>query len=192
MVRKSPPINRITRIAGICGILIPFVVFIGIGLALSYSPWFSWTTNALSDLGIESASAIFFNYSMIIGGGLALIFSLGIIKILENKMGGYLFSMSSLALMGIGVFPETVYTLHFITSSAFFVLLALSLLAIGLTIRRNQSERRLGILATLSAIIAICSTILLIPLKGVAIPESLSCFPAFIWCMIYGLKMTVV
>ena len=184
--------NRITRIAGICGILIPIVVLLCIGLAISHSPWFRFTEHAFSDLGIEGISAIFFNSGMILGGILALVFSLGLIKILQNKTGAYILSLSSLALIGIGIFPETVYTLHFIVSAAFFMLLAISFLIIGLTIIRDQSERTMGILATLFALIAICSTIFLIPWEGIAIPETLSCLPAFIWCMVYGIKMTFV
>lgn len=184
--------NRIARIAGICGILIPIVVLLCIGLALSHSPWFRFTEHAFSDLGIEGISAIFFNSGMILGGILALVFSLGLIKILQNKTGAYILSLSSLALIGIGIFPETVYTLHFIVSAAFFMLLAISFLIIGLTIIRDQSERTMGILATLFALIAICSTIFLIPWEGIAIPETLSCLPAFIWCMVYGIKMTFV
>ncbi len=193
MAKKSnPEKNRITKIAGICGILIPIVVLLCIGLAMSHSPWFRFTKHAFSDLGVEGISAIFFNSGMILGGILALVFSLGLIKILKNKTGGYILSLSSLALIGIGIFPETVYTLHFIVSAAFFVLLAISFLIIGLTIKRNQSERTMGILATLFAIIAICSTVLLIPWAGIAIPETVSCLPAFIWCMVYGVKMTFV
>ena len=192
MKKSNPEKNRMTKIAGICGILIPIVVLLCIGLAMSHSPWFRFTKHAFSDLGIEGVSAIFFNSGMILGGILALVFSLGLIKILKNKTGGYILSLSSLALIGIGIFPETVYILHFIVSAAFFVLLAISFLIIGLTIKRNQSERTMGILATLFAIIAICSTVLLIPWAGIAIPETVSCLPAFIWCMVYGVKMTFV
>lgn len=184
--------NRITRITGICGILIPIVVLLCIGLAISHSPWFRFTEHAFSDLGIDGVSATYFNSGVILGGFLALVFSLGLIKILQKKTGAYILSLSSIALIGIGIFPETVYTLHFIVSAAFFVLLAISFLIIGLTIIRDQSERTMGILATLFALIAICSTIFLIPWEGIAIPETLSCLPPFIWCMVYGIKMTFV
>ena len=157
---------------------------------MSHSPWFRFTKHAFSDLGVEGISAIFFNSGMILGGILVLIFSFGLIKMLSNKTGAYILSLSSFALIGIGIFPETTYTLHFIVSAAFFVLLAISFLIIGLTIKRIKSERTMGIFATLFAIIAICSTILLIPFEGVAIPEAVSCLPAFTWCMVYGVKMT--
>jgi len=180
----------ITRITGVCGMLLPVVVFTSIGFALLRSPWFRWTQHALSDLGVESATATLFNSSMILGGFLAFIFSLGLMRTLSNKTGAYLLCLSSFALIGIGVFPETVFTLHFIVSTAFFVLLTISLLIIGLKIKQDQFERNMGVLATLFAVVAICSTILLVPWEGIAIPETLACFPAFIWCMIYGVKMT--
>lgn len=181
---------NITKIAGICGILIPIVIFSFIGLAISSSPWFRWTQHALSDLGVEGISAIFFNSGMILGGILAFIFSLGLIKILSKRTGAYLFSLSSLSLIGIGLFPETIDIAHFITSAAFFTLLALSLLAIGLSLKQDQFERFMGSLALLFALVALSSALFLIPWEGIAIPESFACFPAFIWCMIFGLKMT--
>jgi len=182
---------RITKISGICGILLPIVVFICIGFALSQSPWFNWTEHAISDLGIQGLSAIFFNSGMIIGGILAFVFSLGLIKTLQNKTGAYLLCLSSIALIGIGIFPETIYTIHVIFSTLFFVLIVMSLYVLGLTLRKNQSEKTIGILASLFAIIAMFSIIFLIPWEGIAIPETIICFPAFIWCMIYGAKMTV-
>jgi len=182
--------TAITKIAGLCGVLVPIVVFVCIGLSMAQAPWFRWTHNALSDLGIKSNAAAFFNIGMMLGGILTFVFSLGLIRILSNKIGAYFLSLSALGLIGIGLFPETIFTLHFISSATFFVLLALSLLLIGLKIKQDPFERNMGMLATLFAMVAISSTVFLLILEGVAIPESISCFPAFIWCMIYGVKMT--
>lgn len=88
--------SGITRVAGICGIFIPVVIFTVLGVSLVSSPWFNWSQHALSDLGIEENTAVLFNNGMIVGGILSLIFSFGLIKILSNKMGGYLLGLSSL------------------------------------------------------------------------------------------------
>jgi len=181
--------TSIIKIAGICGILVPIVVFTCIGLAMAHAPWFRWTHNALSDLGIESNTAALFNIGTVLGGLLTFIFSLGLIKIISNKIGAYVLSLSSLALIGIGLFPENIFIIHFIFSATFFILLAFSLLIIGLKIKQDQFERNMGILAILFAVVAIGSTIFLIPFEGVAISESFVCFPAFVWCMLYGVKM---
>jgi hypothetical membrane protein len=182
--------SGITRAAGICGVFIPIVIFTCLGLAMALSPWFTWTHHALSDLGISDNSALFFNYGMIIGGILIFIFSLGLIKIVSKRTGAYILTVSSLALIGIGLFPETLFPLHFITSASFFILLIIALLILGLTLKQDRFERSMGLLALFFAEIAICSLFSLFRLPGIAIPEAFSCFPAFFWCMVVGIKMT--
>jgi hypothetical membrane protein len=183
--------SDITRVAGICGILLPVVMFSCLGLSIASSPWFSWTEHALSDLGIQQSTAALFNYGMIIGGILTFIFSLGLIKILSKRTGAYLLMVSSFALIGIGVFPETVFYLHFFTSASFFVILTVSFLIIGVTIKQNFFEKSIGFLALLIALIAMISSLFLFQLKGIALSEAFSCFPGFMWCLIVGVKMTL-
>jgi hypothetical membrane protein len=182
---------KITRVAGICGILIPIVIFISLSLAMSDSPWFRWTHNALSDLGVEGLSAFFFNNGIILGGLLAFVFSIGLAKRLSKKTGAYILAASSLGLIGAGLFPKTVFILHYISSAAFFVLLTLALFIIGITMRRDQFEKKLGIVAIVFALFACSSPVFQNFLNGIAIPEAIVCFPAFLWCMIYGVKMTI-
>jgi hypothetical membrane protein len=191
-MRYITPLHRtdIIRIAGICGILLPIVIFSCLGLSIASSPWFTWSEHALSDLGIQKSTAAVFNNGMIIGGVLTCVFSLGLISVLSNKTGAYLLLISSFALIGIGLFPETVFMLHFFTSASFFVILTLALLVIGMTIKQNHFERNIGFLALLFSLIAMSSSVLLLPVKGVALAEAFSCFPAFVWCLIVGTKMT--
>jgi hypothetical membrane protein len=181
----------ITRIAGVCGMFLPVVVFTSLGFSIASSPWFTWTQNALSDFGIQENTALLFNYGMIISGLLALVFSIGLMKILVNKLGAYVLALSSLALVGIGIFPETIFTLHFLTSASFFILLAVGLLIIGVTSGYNIFERNIGLLAMVLVVIALGSTVFLFHFDGIAVTEALCCFPAFIWCSIVGLKMTL-
>jgi hypothetical membrane protein len=170
---------------------LPVVVFTSLGFSIASSPWFTWTQNALSDFGIQENTALLFNYGMIISGLLALVFSIGLMKILVNKLGAYVLALSSLALVGIGIFPETIFTLHFLTSASFFILLAVGLLIIGVTSGYNIFERNIGLLAMVLVVIALGSTVFLFHFDGIAVTEALCCFPAFIWCSIVGLKMTL-
>lgn len=172
--------------------MLPFVVFATLGFSIALSPWFTWTQHAISDLGIQQSTAVIFNNGIILGGILALIFSLGLMKILSKKIGAYLLFLSALALIGIGLFPETIFTLHFLTSASFFIFLAVALLFIGLTSKKNIFERRIGSLALVFAFVAIGSSVFVFHLEGIAIIEALSCFPAFIWCSIVGIRMTLV
>jgi len=180
-----------TKLAGICGILLPFVFFTGILIAISYSPWFKWTNNALSDLGVKGSSALIFNNGLIFGGLLAFIFSIGLIKILSNKIGAYILAIGSLALIGAGLFPITMYTLHYIMSAIFFGSLTIGLLIIGITMKYNQFDQNMGNAAIMIALLAFITPVTLYFSHGIAIPEMIICFLVFLWCMSYGVKITL-
>jgi hypothetical membrane protein len=180
---------RLIKITAVCGILIPIIIFTSIFFAISVAPWFEWTNNALSNLGVKGLSAFFFNNGLIIGGFLIFIFSLCLISLLKNKIGAYLLFGSSISLMGIGVFPETIFLLHYFTSAAFFILITITMLIIGITMYFNNSYKTLGAIALFFSIIAMVSPFTLSYLNGIAIPEAMACFPAFIWCMLFGIKI---
>ena len=180
---------NIKKIACICGILVPIVVFFCIWIAISGSPWFSWTQHALSDLGIGGISAFIFNNGLILGGIFSLVFSIGLAKTLSNKIGPYILAISSLALIGTGLFPKTIFLPHYISSITFFISLTLALFIIGFTMKEAKFEYRLGMAAIFFAIIACSSPIFLNILEGIAVPEAIVCFPAFLWFFTYGIKV---
>jgi len=188
MMKESLDKFTSKNFSGICGILASLVIFTSILLAIYVSPWFRWTNNALSDLGVEEASALFFNGGLVLGGVLLFIFSLGLATTLPNKIGAYLLAFGSLSLMGIGLFPETLFIPHYIVSATFFVLLALSLFVIGITTVKKQNDRNIGAIACVFSVIAVCSAVLLNFFSGIAIPEAFASFPGIIWCMIYSVK----
>ena len=181
---------QLIKITAVCGILTPIIIFTSIFFAISVAPWFKWTNNALSDLGVEGLSAFFFNNGLIFGGFFVFIFSLCLIRLLKNKIGAYLLLGSSISLVGVGIFPETSTILHFFTSAAFFILLTISMLVIGITMYFSNSYKTLGIIALFFSIVALSSTLTLSHLNGIAIPEAMICFPAFIWCMFFGIKIS--
>ena len=78
--------KRITimRLAGFCGLTNPVIVFSLIVLSISYSSWFSWIENALSDLGVLGMAAILFKSSLIIGGVLTISFAIGLREIMPR------------------------------------------------------------------------------------------------------------
>ncbi len=179
------------KLAGLCGILIPFVFLFSILIAMLYSPWFKWTNNALSDLGAEGVSAFFLNNGLISAGFLAFFFSIGLIKILSIKIGGYVLAISSLALIGVGLFPITIYNLHYITSAIFFISMTIGLLTIGITMKHNQSDQIMGNAAIVIALVAFFSPLTLYFYKGIAIPEMIICFFVFLWYLSYGVKIAI-
>ena len=185
MIKKT----IITKLAGLCGILIPFVFLISILIAMINSPWFKWTNNALSDMGAEGLSAFFFNNGLIFAGLLALIFSIGLIKILSIRIGGYIIAISSLSLIGVGIFPITIFDLHYIVSAIFFITLTIGLLILGLTMKQYDFDKSMGNVAIVFAFIAFISPVSLYFFNGIAIPEIIICFFVFLWYMIYGIKI---
>lgn len=179
------------KMAGLCGVITPPIVFSLILAAISHSPWFSWTENALSDLGVQGISATLFNSSLILGGLLTLVFAVGLRETLKNQpigqIGSLLFILDAIALSAIGVFPETTGVLHFYVSVAFFVLLPLSLFLIGGAMIKEGKSRNLGLLSVLAGAAAI--GVWTFPMRGVAIPEALSALSASTWSMVLGFKL---
>jgi len=97
------------KISGVCGTIAPIVAFTFILLAITSYPQFSWTGNALSDLGVvEGVTAVLFNSGLIIGGILAIIFASGLFIFLRNRVlgriGAFIFTLAALALVAIGIF----------------------------------------------------------------------------------------
>ena len=58
----------IIKISGLSGILLPVLMIVLLYLALQQSPWFSWTGNAISDLGRPTYGLLGFNLVLIIIG----------------------------------------------------------------------------------------------------------------------------
>ena len=181
----------IKRFSGFCGIIMPFVFLTSILFAMFYSPWFKWTNNALSDLGSVGISAIIFNNGLILTGFFALIFSIGIIRLLSMKIGGYLIAISSVALIFVGIFPVTIFDIHFIASAIFFISMTIGLLIIGITMKYIHFDKNMGNAAITISIIAFFSPICLYFFNGIAIPEMIICFFIFLWYLSYGVKIAI-
>ena len=165
-------------VAGSAGILIPIVAFLGIGLGLQAASWFSWIADAVSDLGISSVSAGFFNNGMIYAGVLMFVFAFGIYRVVSRKMGVCL-GVASGALIGIGLVPETMFVPHWVCSGCFFVSLAGCFLFCSLDSVVSPLLQRSGRSLT---VLAFVSGGLIIVFPGVAIPELLLMVPGFFWC----------
>ncbi len=186
------------KASGICGILTPIIAFTCILLAISYSPSFSWTQNALSDLGIQSGTtAPLFNYGLISSGIMALIFACGLFSFLGDmlfgKIGAAVFTLAVVSLTAIGVFPESVRPTHFYVSVAFFMLFPISMLLIVATFLLAD-KKQLGWFTFMVAMIAAVPWVLqfTVPyVENVAIPETISAVSASMWAIALGYKMIV-
>lgn len=184
------------KISGICGMLTPIVAFAFILPAIVLYPQFSWTANALSDLGVVAGTtAILFNLGLITSGVLAMLFASGLLIFLREKtlgrIGASIFFLGTLALIAVGVFPESVKPMHYYVSVAFFVLLLVSMFIIGAAFV-FVAKLKMGVFTFLIATFA--ATVWIVHfstrlVSGVAIPETLSVLSASMWCVVLGFKM---
>ncbi len=161
--------------------------YVGIFLSVYLSSsWFSWTENALSDIGVNDA-AIIFNSSMFIGGISSGIFAIAYIMRQERKLpivAGYVILLQSIFLFCIGLFVEGTrfygINLHVLVAMLFFLLIPISMLIVLLDWVRNSAIRKYAIVPL---VLSFVTPLLIIyrPWHGVAIPEILSSGTFAIW-----------
>ncbi len=184
------------RISGACGIAAPIIAFACILLAIAYYSPFSWTDNALSDLGVqEGFTPVLFNYGLVVSGLLALLFALGIYVFLgariSGKVGALLFALATLALTAIGVFNENYTPMHWYASVAFFMLFPISMLLLTVAFS-VLGQLRMGLFTFLTAAIAAAPWVIYFTVRyveNVAIPETISALAASAWAIVAGFKM---
>ncbi len=188
---------RRQKIGAATGILAPIIAFICIIAAVASDPQFSWTNNALSDLGIVSGiTAPLFNFGLVACGFLALTFTLlGLLNYFEKnwlgKIGSAVFAVATLALISIGVFNESFSPTHFLVSVAFFVSFPISLFIItGVFVLNHQLK--MAFFTLFAAVAAATSWILYFTINyvpGKAIPEFISGLAGAIWITVLGFKI---
>lgn len=70
------------RVYALFGVFGPLLVYMSIIVSLVLSPWFSWESNALSDLGhaVNSDVASIFNLGLLLAGFLLMIYALTVFQ----------------------------------------------------------------------------------------------------------------
>lgn len=185
------------RIGAATGILAPILAFTCILAAIASYPQFSWTNNALSDLGIiPGITGPLFNFGLYASGLLAFNFALfGLFTYLGKswvgKIGAAVFAAATLALIAIGVFNESYSGTHYAVSVAFFVLIPISMFVITCA-SWLAHQARMVVFTVLIGIAAALPWLLLFSfhyVPNVAIPESASGLVVSAWTIVLGYKM---
>lgn len=165
------------KTSGLCGILGPILALLFIFLSIHLHSWFSWPDNALSDLGaLETSHNWIFNLGLVLSGTAGSIFSLGLLRSLDRKVGvggAIVFGVGMFFLILIGIFPSGTSP-HVSVSTAFYSLCAIGMLIVGVDQLRVKSDRIWGVFTLSVVFLAIGSLILIrtIPCElGAAIPE---------------------
>ncbi len=182
------------RIAGVCGITSQLVVFTALLVVISSSPWFSWTGNDLSVLGVEGSATTLFNWGLVLTGVLSLIFAIGLRQSLLSSRLGQLGMVSlvlgSIAISAVGIFPRTIDLPHDLASVAFFMFIIMALLLVGVA-AIAASQMRWGLLSLMAGVLIVAFWLVPWPWSGGAIPQLLFCLPWSLWTIIFGVGLLV-
>ncbi len=185
--------NPWLRPSGAAGVIAPAIAFTCIILAILSYPDFNWMSNALSDLGVQRGlTAPLFNYGLIVSGLLAVVFAVGMLSYLREKIlgkaGAAVFILATIALVSIGLFPENVGPMHYYASVAFFLLVPVAM--IFLVAGFYQLGRRgVAWFTLLTGLVAAVPWVLQFAVDyvpNVAIPETISAVSASAWSIVVG------
>jgi hypothetical membrane protein len=185
------------RIGGAAGVAAPLLAFTCILTAIASYPAFSWTNNALSDLGVVGGvTGPLFNFGLYASGFLALNFAVfGLWNYFAGnvlgRVGAAFFVGAALALISIGVFNESYSPIHYLVSVAFFTLapIALFILTGAFAIAR---QRGLAVFSVAVGVAAALPWILQFTFNyvpNVAVPEAASGLAVSAWAIAIGAKM---
>ncbi len=188
---------KFQRIGAVAGIVTPLLAFTCILTAIGSYPAFSWTNNALSDLGvIPGITGLLFNLGLIASGFLSFTFAvLGLYIFLRanwtGKIGSAIFAAATLALIAIGIFNENFSPTHYLVSVAFFMLAPISLFILTGAFWLSH-QRSLALFTVLVGVVAALPWLLLFAFNyvpNVAVPEFLSGLAVSAWTMVLAKKM---
>ncbi|GAB7012639.1 DUF998 domain-containing protein [Halolamina salina] len=165
----TTPQRGIARLTG------PVAVVVSIGgilLATALSPTFSWTTGALSDLGVTPGTAWLFNGSLIVGGLVGAPYAWALWSAAADPLGrlragSYLLAL--IAMAGVGLAPAG-RPLHFPFAVSFFALAALTAVVDGVA-RFRLDSGKLALAVGVLAPVAWPVWLLWVGSPGIAVPE---------------------
>ncbi|WP_156778505.1 DUF998 domain-containing protein [Thermoplasma acidophilum] len=173
------------------GVIGPVITILFILIDVAVSPWFSWSRNALSDLGVHPYGYLF-NSGLIIEGVLNIAF---VISLKRIRTAGYvqaLMIVSGLALALVGVFNEHFGYLHLIFALIYFVLFPISIIIASVRASLPAWIRVYGIAGSAAALAVIVIGIgfvfhfVTIKNVGLAVPEFIEAVLLAAWSISAG------
>jgi len=164
----------------------PLLVYISIAVSLVLSPWFSWETNALSDLGhaVNSDVAAIFNLGLLLAGFLLMIYASTVFK-KHAKYSSYCLLVSTFLVQLLAVFNETYGSLHYVVAVPHFVMLSIT--SIAYTIEKRSAFALVTFLIVMFSWLLYALNIFSI---GIAVPETVSKL-VLLWIMYSAIKIYI-
>lgn len=148
-----------------------------VAASIASSPWFDWSSSALSDLGhsLRSRAAPLFNFGLVFGGFLVALYALTSMRE-RARHSSWTLAGSGFALQLVGTFDEVYGSLHLAASIAFFGSLGLALATYALEVRSRVAATALAI-----GLLAWAGYLAGVYRAGVAVPELISSLAAAAW-----------
>ncbi len=179
------------RVGAYAGLAAPIVAFACILTAVATYPPFSWTNNALSDLGVVAVvTGLVFNFGLIASGTLALIFAgfslfSYLNKSIIGKLGSAVFGAAAVALICIGIFNENFRLVHYVVSVGFFFLapIALFILAGCFYLNRKRGMAAFTVIVAVAAALPWILEFAFHYAPNVALPELASGLAVSTWAI---------
>ena len=156
----------------------------GIALAILLDPNFSWTADALSDLGVRDGSAPAFNWGLIAGGAAGVCYAAGLGRA-GRPVRALLLALAMVAMAGVGLFDLT-EPLHGPAAIGFYGLVTL-VFAVDGWVRRGAATGRVA-LAFAPVHVAVWATFVAgwWPVTGLALPELPGALMLAAWVWVVG------
>lgn len=124
------------------GIVGPFIAILFVVLDILLSPWYSWYTNALSDLGVHPYSFLF-NGGLIFEAVSNLLFAVALKKL--NYAGtatATVLAVSGISLGFVGIFNENYHLEHLTFALIYFILFPAGIIMFSSGSRAGRSYSR--------------------------------------------------
>ena len=186
------------EIAAWIGTIAPICALVSMGFSIALSPWFSWTQNALSDLGVSKVAPIF-NSGLILTGILTSIFAIAYAKAEQEDnislTGAVVLLFMGISTVGVGVFTEAFLGMHILFAFSCFGSLILSFTIFCVRFALELGTKKLLYIASSITIIGFVVWYIIslspinISLRGVATLEALIALPFFPLYLILSIRL---
>jgi hypothetical membrane protein len=172
------------RVYALFGVFGPLLVYASIALSLLISPWFSWESNALSDLGhaVTSDAAPIFNLGLLLAGFLLMVYALTVFQ-KHAKYSSFCLLVSTFFVQLLAAFNEVYGSLHYVVAVPHFVMLSLT--SIVYTVEKRSAVAFITFVIVMFSWLVYGLNIFNI---GIAVPETVSKL-VLAWIMYSAIKI---
>jgi hypothetical membrane protein len=172
------------RVYALFGVFGPLLVYVSIAASLVLSPWFSWKTNALSDLGhaVTSDVAWIFNLGLLLAGFFLMIYAMTAFK-KHAKYSSYCLLVSAFFVQLLAVINESYGSLHYAVAVPHFVMLSVT--SIVYTVEKRSAFALATFLIVMFSWLLYALNIFSV---GIAVPETVSKL-VLLWIMYSAIRI---